>query len=418
MGVQEAHAGALVGALSRFPGQSDGAANSADVPATAHFYPSDPAIRLGPSVDLRLTDGRALSGAHVRIDAVRDGEAELLLYDLGGSRILPSIDYLPTHGVLDVHFVGMAPADAYAHLLSSLRYINRAAHPTPGTRSIDISILDANGQEIPVGHLDLTVEPARPALTVESLEEGPTPVADDDGPNPFALVVWEKADGGADGDGIVGWHRAGDVPQRGNAPRPASSAPDREDTVSDEPLSWDDGEGVPTFGGEALHLYGAADRDADWLTPAGGPLSPTDDAAADHNLPAADDEPQIGGDEYRIFMAAAWNDDRIGAIDLPAPDPAANATAPGSDTIVLSSVPAPESEVVSYQGLQPDELFTVDSAPAGGAANQDREAADQGSTNPQGSVPRLDAFLIGLPPSGDPLTAADTLAKPAGDEAA
>ncbi|MEM9684328.1 MAG: hypothetical protein AAF942_13740, partial [Pseudomonadota bacterium] len=211
MGVQEAHAGALAGVLSSIPGNSDGSVNPADVPATAHFYPSDPAIRLGPSVDLRSAGGQALSGAHVRIDAVRDGEAELLLYDLGGSRILPSIDYLPTHGVLDVHFVGMAPADAYARLLSSLRYINRAAEPTPGSRSIDISVLDEDGQETPVGHLELTVQPARAALTVDSLEkEEAVAAVDDEGPNPFALVVWDKSDGALDGDGILGWHRAGD----------------------------------------------------------------------------------------------------------------------------------------------------------------------------------------------------------------
>lgn len=353
MGIQEAHAGALAGALSRLSdGQGDAPA-VATVPATAIFHPADPAIRLGSTIDLSVSStgaaaNRPLSGAHVRIVAVRDGDAELLLYDLGGSRILPSIDYLPTHGVLDVHFVGLAPADAYARLLSSLRYINRAPHPTPGDRSIEISVLDADGVERPVGHMDLTVATDRPAVTVESLAPGgDAPVATpgagpgtgtDDAPNPFALVTWNPADGVLDNATILGWHRAGEDPRRPYARQAASVAGE----LPMDELPMDEPGDAPVFAVGPPHYFGDA---------------------------AENDAPLLSDGGYRVFSATRTIEAAIAGRTI---DP---------------------SDGARSGALRPGDLLQTD-----GPAGTDTIAAP-----PVPAVPRLDAFLVGLPPSGDPL---------------
>ena len=404
MSIQEAHAGALAGALSLRSGEQFGAPGAGDGPATAIFHPADPAIRLAPSVERDVSGRRMLSGAHVRIDAVADGDAELLLYDLGGSRILPSIDYLPTYGVLGVHFVGMAPGEAYARLLSSLRYINRATHPTAGLRKIELSVLDADGTETPVGRMELTVTDGLPAPTAESVAVGDDiPVGDADtrpdaaalddadlGPNPFALVVWNAANGvrGDGSAGILGWHRAGEDPRH---PLAGRGGPHDEQVVRDnspfDALVADSGAGTdppnmdpsnmdlpgdpPIFGDGALHLYGAADLPSVWHGRGLGALS---EAGTVEFLgdTAAESTPLVAGGEYRIFSAGANGHDAT-VWD----DPIADRTEPaiGAPAVPLPDRPLPDrpdEAVAALEILKPTDLFDPADTTAGPVRPRDR----------------------------------------------
>lgn len=446
MSIQEAHAGTLAGTVAPGRGHRSGMRDAAETPVAAEFHPADPAIRLSPAIMADVPAGRTLSGAHVRIDGVADGDAELLLYDLGGTRILPSIDYLPTYGVLDVHFVGLAAGDAYARLLSSLRYINRAPHPSAGTRAVEISLLDADGTESVIGRMSLRVTDGRPAPMAETvapqedmlpgeavprdaaqlegvLREGADGNEVRGGPAPDEsdlFVVWRTADGALGGT-ILGWHRAGEDPRHPLSVRPGLSA------RPDEPLPADGSDAGnaglealgdrPIFGDADPHLYGAADRLQGWsgrgldaLSQSGMPTDtrPTDTRPTDTD--PTDTDPTGGGTPVQVggYMAnlSPSEPGRVDFLGDMAPE-ASPALATGGYRIFRAA----EARPLPRHDTEPGAHVRPEGHERALSANDLFDGAKNGedpvAAAPSGAGPRLDAFLIGLPPSGDPLVPSD-----------
>lgn len=103
------------------------------------------------AADLTLTGVlQPLHGARVTLTGVQDGAREVLMYDVTGSGLLTGKPAKQEAGRLDLLLFNRGSAQVYEKALRSLRYINRAAQPTPGVRYLTIDITDATSFSEPV----------------------------------------------------------------------------------------------------------------------------------------------------------------------------------------------------------------------------------------------------------------------------
>lgn len=134
-----------------------------------------PATRLSEPLSLPFKANVMLTEAAIVLRGVRDGQAELLMYDLTGTHILASHEYRPQSGMLTLHLLREDTAANYQRVLRSLRYINRAAAPTPGLRTVLYRVTDLTGD---VQHVHAA------ALDVEGAPIGIESAAETRAPNP------------------------------------------------------------------------------------------------------------------------------------------------------------------------------------------------------------------------------------------
>ncbi len=121
------------------------------------YRPNDPALRLWGELSLPHAPDDVLDAMVVRVRGIADRDSERLLYDLGYSSIRSVAEFDERSGTLILMFVRRERAAVYARLATTLRYINRSAAPSPGTRRVTIETLDANGRAAVAGEIAIAV---------------------------------------------------------------------------------------------------------------------------------------------------------------------------------------------------------------------------------------------------------------------
>jgi hypothetical protein len=144
----------------------------ADRAPAAAYRPGDPAIRVIDAAAMPAADADELIGAVVVLSGVRDGEHEQLLHDVGLTRLRSFQRLDDENGTFATVFARRQLAASYRAVLDSIRYVNRAARPTPGPRRVTVQIVDRRGTVHEFGAFEFAVDgaaaaaakaPARPA---------------------------------------------------------------------------------------------------------------------------------------------------------------------------------------------------------------------------------------------------------------
>jgi hypothetical protein len=157
------------------------------------YRAGDPALRLFAGLTLPLPPTAPLTGAIATLSGIRDGEREKLFIDLGTSLVRSTPRRDEGAGTLSLVLSRTQSAETYGTLLASLRYVNDAAAPTKGVRSIALQTIDAAGHVKDV------------ASAVFGVGEAPPEATSDIAAADERIVLGEKQSFNSDGDYTLFW---------------------------------------------------------------------------------------------------------------------------------------------------------------------------------------------------------------------
>ncbi|MCW5774330.1 MAG: hypothetical protein KIT16_21990 [Rhodospirillaceae bacterium] len=180
------------------------------------YRAGDPALRVFSRLRLPVSPTVPLTGAVVVLSGVRDGTRERLLVDLGTTLVRSSPQRDEAAGTFTLTLGRTQSAETYRGLLASLRYVNEAPAPTPGSRQVRLDIVDATG--------------ASQSIEAVQVHVGALPAADENHDGPITLG--EAVRFNVEGDYTLFWwprllsaagERARPARAPEGAPAPASS---------------------------------------------------------------------------------------------------------------------------------------------------------------------------------------------------
>jgi hypothetical protein len=161
---QTRHAGATAPAAGSEGGSAVTSARAQFATAAGSPRPPGRAADIGEPVfrglDWSEAIGPSVQAATVHMDGRQDGAREVLMYDLTGTGLLACRDESADGPAVALHLVARNSRDAYAQVLHSIRYLNRAARPHAGERRFDVEVIDATGFPVRIGDRSLWVDAA------------------------------------------------------------------------------------------------------------------------------------------------------------------------------------------------------------------------------------------------------------------